>query len=99
MTPVLNSPTGEMFTLGEQTNFTQVNNVQAVKELVLSQNGIGILSDMMVESELENGSLLRLLPEWHVESMYLYAVWSAQQTTGQLVKKFVDFLSEEFEAL
>lgn len=98
MTPVLNSPSGELFTLVEQTKFTQVNNVQAVKAMVLSHNGIGILSDMMVENELANGALLRLLPQWQVESMYLYAVWSAQQTTGQLVKKFVDFLSEQFSS-
>jgi len=93
--PVMFSSSGEMYTVPEQSRFIQVNNVEAVKAFVTSHNGVGLFSNMLVEQELENGSVVQLLPEWRVESMAMYAVWSAQKTTGQLVKRFVDFLSEE----
>ena len=99
MIPVMYSPSGEKHTVPEQAKFTRVNNILAIKALVLSQNGIGLFSDMLVEKELANGQLVRLLPEWQVESMHMYAVWSANKTTGLLVKKFVDFLAEELEEL
>lgn len=99
MLPVLYSSINELHTLSKQPKFTQVNNVQAVKTLILSHNGVGLFSDMLVEQELASGEVVRLLPEWRVESMYMYAVWSAHKTTGQLVKKFVDFLAEELDEL
>lgn len=93
--PVVYSATNELITIPKQDHFIQVNSVAAVKAFVLAGNGVGLMSDMMFEEELETGKVLRLLPDWRVESMHLYAVWSAQRTTGQLVKKFVDFLSEQ----
>lgn len=99
MLPEIHSPNGEHLTIPKQSKFIRVNNVQAVKTLVLSHNGVGLFSDMLVTKELEDGKLVRLLPEWRVESMYMYAVWSAQKTTGQLVKKFVDFLSNQLDEL
>ena len=97
--PVLYSPDGEMHRVPKQSEFIQVNNIEAVKSFVLSHNGVGLLSDMLVEDELHDGKLIRLLPEWKVESMSLHAVWPSQKTTGQLLKKFVDFLSEQLDHL
>lgn len=99
MLPVVHSPNGERYTLARQPKFLQVNSVQAVKKLVLSHNGVGLFSDMLVEQELANGSAVRLLSDWEVENMTMYAVWPAQKTTGQLVKKFVDFLARELDEL
>jgi len=99
MLPVLHSASGELYTVPQQAQFIQVNNVEAVKAFVLSHNGVGLFSDMLIERELKEGKVLRLLSEWHVESMDLFAVWSAQRTTGLLVKKFVDFLSDELDDL
>lgn len=93
--PVVYSSNNELRTIPKQDQFIQVNSVAAVKAFILADNGVGLMSDMMFEEELKNGKVLRLMPEWRVESMYLYAVWSAQRTTGQLVKKIVDFLSEQ----
>jgi len=97
--PVLYSSTGEIYIVPKQQQFIRVNNIEAIKSFVLSHNGVGLFSDILIEPELAEGTLLRLLPEWRVESMYLYAVWSAQRTTGQLIKNFVNFLSDELDGL
>ena len=97
--PILSSPNGDIHIIPEQAKFIQVNSVEAVKALVLSHNGLGLFSDMLVEQELLEGKLIRLLPQWQVKEMQLYAVWSAQKTTGRLVKRFVNFLSEELNDL
>ena len=97
--PVLYSSEGEMYTVPKQSQFIKVNNIEAVKAFVLAGNGVGLFSNMLVEQALIDGSLVLVLPEWRVESMSLNAVWSAQRTTGQLVKKFVDFLAQESENL
>lgn len=99
VSPILYSLTGQMYTVPKQPRFIQVNSVEAIRALVLSNNGIGLFPDMLVERELEKGVLVRILPEWRVESLFLYAVWSAHRTTGQLVKKFVDFLVNELGEL
>ena len=95
--PVLYSPDGEMHTISKQRKFIKVNNIEAVKAFVMSDVGVGLFSDMLIRNELEQGSIKRLLPDWHIESMQLYAVWSAQKTTGQLVKKFVEFMSDNLK--
>ena len=97
--PVLHSSVGEVYKVPKQAQFIRVNNIEAIKSFVLSHNCVGLFSDILIEREFSEGKLLRLLPEWQVENMYLYAVWSAQRTTGQLVKKFVDFLSDELDEL
>ena len=97
--PALYSSNGEMYTIPKQLQFIQVNNVGAIRSFVVSHNGVGLFADVLIEQELAEGTLIRLLPEWQAENMYLYAVWSAQRTTGQLVTKFVEFLSEELNDL
>ena len=97
--PMLYSSSGEMHTISNQPQFIQVNNVEAIRAFVLSHNGVGLFSDMLIEQELAEGTLIRLLSEWRTENMHLYAVWSAQRTTGQLVMKFVEFLSKELSDL
>ena len=97
--PVIYAPNGERYTLDRQPKFLRVNSVQAVKKLVLAHNGVGLFSDMLVEQELASGRAVRLLPSWEVENMTMYAVWPAQKTTGQLVKKFIDFLTKELDEM
>lgn len=97
--PVIYSESGDVYTVPKQTKFIQVNNVEAIKSFVMSHNGVALFSRMIVERELAEGSLVRLLPNRKVESMSLYAVWSARREAGLLVKKFIDFLSDELDDL
>lgn len=87
---------GEMYTVRKQPLFIQVNNIEAMTALVLADNGVALLPEMLVEQELVDGTLISLLPDWQLESLYLYTVWSEQRITGQLVRNFVDFIAAEF---
>jgi len=93
--PNLYDSDGEMHTVPKQASFIQVNNVEAISALVLTGNGVGLFPEVLVEEELAEGKVVKLLPGWQVESLDLYAVWSAQRTTGQLVRNFVDFIADE----
>ena len=68
----------------KQSRFIQVNHVETAKAFVVSHNGVGLFSDMLVAQELAEGSVIKVLLEWRIESMAIYAMWSAKKTTGQL---------------
>jgi len=93
--PYLHSQEGKVHTIPKRSSFIQVNNAEAIRALVLSKNGIGLFPELLVEQDIADGKLVRLLTDWRVESPNLYAVWSAQRATGQLIKNFVDFVMLE----
>jgi len=93
--PVLHSAAGEVYVIPAQANYFRTNSVEAIKMLVMTGNGVSIFPDVMVSKELADGSIIRPLGDWQAEALYLNALWSAKKTTGQLVKKFVDYLATE----
>ena len=96
--PILHSAAGEVHVIPAQPNYFRTNSVEAIKMLVMTNNGVSIFPDVMVSKELAEGSIIRPLSDWQAESLYLHALWSAKKTTGQLVKKFVDYLASELRA-
>lgn len=58
------------------TSNITVNSVEAIHQYCLSGLGLAVLSQSQVKQELRNETLLNVLPEWKVEPLPLYAVWS-----------------------
>jgi len=96
--PYLYSKEGVIYTIPKQTQFFHVNNIEAIRAFVLSNNGIAMIPELLIENDIANGKLIKLLPDWRLDNSDLYAVWSAQRTTGQLIRSFVDFITQELSS-
>jgi len=68
------------------------NNLHAVKAFMLQGMGFGILPQIAAQPELDDGRLLRLLPDHHLQSGGIYAVHAYQQQAPLKVRAFIDYL-------
>jgi len=69
-----------------------------IREAVVSGAGIGYLTPSMVESDVEAGKLVRVLPGWSCLISHLWAVWPGARKTPRTVAAFVDFVADSLKA-
>jgi DNA-binding transcriptional LysR family regulator len=75
----------------------QSNSSEVVREAVLSGIGIGFRSTWDVGSELKNGQLMRVLPEYGGASdIGIYAIYPSRHHVPVKVRAFVDYLAQCF---
>ena len=72
----------------------RVNSAQAIHQLVTSSYGIATLPKFLVETELESGKLIRVLPEIEILPVGVYAVWPPNAPKGGLTNRFVEHLKK-----
>ena len=73
------------------------NTVETLHDLVLAGMGITLLPGYMAGVDIRERKLVRLLPEWEIESgSHLYAVYLPTKHMAPKVRVFVDFLVERF---
>ncbi|HSV36071.1 MAG TPA: LysR family transcriptional regulator [Ramlibacter sp.] len=75
------------------------NNSEALRDAALAGLGIALLPDFSVQSALQSGRLVEVLPDWRpVESFgeYLYAVRPYAAHVPRAVAAFVDFLKCQY---
>ncbi|MGE8098318.1 LysR substrate-binding domain-containing protein [Pseudomonas fluorescens] len=68
------------------------------KACVLAGLGFTLLPMMYCEEELENGSLVQLLPEWSLPGGWLLAVYPHRRGLLPAVRAWIDHLTESFKA-
>ena len=76
-----------------------VNNSLAIVKACQLGKGIAMVPRIYVESLLETGRLIELLPDWTPEVHYLYAVYPNSRANSKLVRHFIDFLVKRLESL
>nr|WP_232846572.1 LysR family transcriptional regulator [Amphritea pacifica] len=84
-----------------QSRFS-VNHTEIRKDAVLRNLGISIFPDFTVESELRDGTLVAVLPDWHVAGNYQGKVilqYAQSRFIPIQIRKFVDFMAERFASL
>jgi DNA-binding transcriptional LysR family regulator len=66
-----------------------------------AQTGIGVvqLPAMMVRQQLEQGALVRVLPEWAPRTEVVHAVFPSRRGLLPAVRALIDYLAEQFEPL
>ncbi|WP_422026023.1 LysR family transcriptional regulator [Roseovarius sp.] len=90
------------FRLGEdRISFDVPRNVTmsstvATKNAVMSDYGYSLLSDFSVARELEDGRLIRLLPDYEPVEQPVYALFAHRRYVPRKVRAFIDFLKAEF---
>jgi DNA-binding transcriptional LysR family regulator len=70
-----------------------VNSVEAMTQLCINGAGIATPPDYLIEKEIENNTLIELLPNWQVEPIPLYAVWPNNVFNNSGAKRLLDFLA------
>jgi DNA-binding transcriptional LysR family regulator len=75
-----------------------VNSVAAVRRLVLEGKGIHLGPLWVFAQDIENGRLVRLLPDRPLRSFPVHAVYPARTYLPVKVKEFIRLLSEELRS-
>ncbi|WP_434135106.1 LysR family transcriptional regulator [Pseudomonas luteola] len=90
---VFDGPNGqEMVTIG--TTSFQVNVGDAMTEAIQAGLGIGILPIYSAIEGLRDGSLVRVLPQYQLQQLNVYALYPSRQYLDAKIKTFVAFLRE-----
>ncbi|RKE26177.1 LysR family transcriptional regulator [Paraburkholderia sp. BL23I1N1] len=69
-----------------------VNDMEAMSVALREGAGIGLLAGFSAIEYLRNGTLVRVLPDYHTHSRNVYALYSSRQFVDAKIKRFVDAL-------
>ncbi|GAD89972.1 putative LysR family transcriptional regulator [Vibrio halioticoli NBRC 102217] len=89
-------------TVVKTNNRMSVNHTEIRKEAVLRNLGIAIFPDFTVQSEVRNGTLVQILPDWHIAGNYSGEVilqYAQSRYIPYQIRLFVDYMSERFSKL
>jgi DNA-binding transcriptional LysR family regulator len=65
-------------------------------QLALAGVGIALLAQSVVQSDIEAGRLIRILPDWEPEPVVLHALYPSRLDSSPKVRAFFQFLRERF---
>lgn len=71
----------------------ELNHSLGLRDAALLGVGIVLLPDFIVGEDLRQGRLIRLLPDWHISTIQLQAVYPANRHIAVKVRRFVSFLA------
>ncbi|WP_444944247.1 LysR family transcriptional regulator [Microbulbifer sp. ZKSA006] len=77
-----------------------VNHTEIRKAAVLRDMGISTFPDFTVQSEIESGELIQILPDWHISGNYQGNVILQYAQTSFMpvpIRKFIDFVQLHFQ--
>lgn len=75
------------------------NHVQTARQFAIAGAGVFAAIDFMVAEDLASGRLVELLPDWHLASAGVYAVWPANASRHSISMHFVDFIHAKVTAM
>jgi len=67
-------------------------------QLAVAGVGIALLPLAVTRADVEQGRLVRLLPDWEPDPVELFALYSSRLSTSPKVRVFLEFLRESFGA-
>ncbi|QQX80896.1 LysR family transcriptional regulator [Shewanella sp. KX20019] len=74
----------------------RVNSAVMVKQFVMDDFGIAMLSNSVCKNELASGSLVPILQEWPMEAFKVYGVYSSRRQLATNISVFLDFFHKRF---
>jgi DNA-binding transcriptional LysR family regulator len=72
----------------------RANNGDVLREAALAGMGIILQPDFLVADALADGRLERLLPEWEIAPISIFAVYTSRNHLAPKVRSFIDYLVE-----
>ncbi|PWJ88204.1 LysR family transcriptional regulator [Mesorhizobium loti] len=73
-----------------------MNSARAVRNACLTGWGYSLLPDFMVEKDIEENRLVRLLPDHEPTELPIFAFYAQRRHTPQKIRVFVGYLTEVF---
>ncbi len=71
----------------------EVDTIAAAISAVKAGLGMRPLPQMEIRSELEAGTLVQVLPDWHLPLLNIYAVWLENGPHKKLTRRLIDYLA------
>lgn len=93
-TTVFTSPDGEEEAVTGNAQI-EVDSIDALYHLVLQDIGVTILPSFLAERGERDGKLVRILPDWRLRPLGIYAVWPDKSRRESLTLLFVRYLAEQ----
>lgn len=73
------------------------NDVTALLQAALAGGGVALQPTYLANPHLANGTLLRVLPDWSLPDMCIYALYPSRKHLSLAVRSLLDFLAARFE--
>lgn len=73
----------------------EVDSISALYQLATQDTGATVLPSFLADRGIAAGKLVRLLPDWKLDSIGIYAVWPDKSRRESLTLQFVRFLAEQ----
>lgn len=87
---VLVGPPGERTVRLPDSRF-KVNVPDAMVIALQEGMGIGALPSLAVRSSFRNGTLIRVLPDWHLQHLNIYALYPSRRFLDAKIKTWIEF--------
>ncbi|MBR7800366.1 LysR family transcriptional regulator [Undibacterium fentianense] len=81
---------------GVPPGIATANSPELLKRLALEGVGITLISEHFARCHLHDGSLIRVLPEWHAPEYNAWAVFPGRRLMPARTRAFIDAILEEF---
>ena len=73
------------------------NGIDAIKQLAKEGLGIALLTEEQCRAELQNGQLIRLLPDLPIEPIKAYGVYSSRYQLAPKISRFLDYFAKHID--
>lgn len=87
----------EEFTVQPEQSRVLVNTINSARYAVLAGLGMQKLPLSEIKHDLAAGNLIRVLPEWSLPTLNIYAVWPESSHRSTLVRLLLEFLLGAYE--
>ena len=88
---------GDQLWEGIPPGVATANSPEMLKRLALAGLGITLISEHFARCHLHDGSLIRVLPDWHSPEFDAWAVFPGRRLMPARTRVFIDAMLEEFE--
>lgn len=75
-----------------------VNSMTMLRQLLLSGAGIGLVPDLLMAEELQDGRAVRVLSSWRAPSVEAHLLYRSRALLPQRVRLFIDYLLQSLAA-
>ncbi|KWR45148.1 LysR family transcriptional regulator, partial [Salmonella enterica subsp. enterica serovar Tennessee] len=74
-----------------------VDSARSLMAFALAGSGVALLPQWLVNTALEDGTLIHLLPDYHFPRQGIYAVYPDARHVSTKVRAFIDFLRSQWD--
>jgi len=74
----------------------EVDNIYAARDAAVAGLGLIPLPLGLCQQEIANSKLVQVLPEWHLSSIPLYAIWNNKARRNSVTRRLLSFITDHY---